>query len=51
MSRDEFVSRVQEDLERRRIAKYMLCDEKPILGYKAHGITKRMRREKRRYYR
>lgn len=51
MSRDEFVFRVQEDLERRRIAKYQPYCQNQMIEYKTDKITRRMKREKRRYYR
>ena len=51
MSKDEFVARVQEDMERKRIEKYQPYCTNPIIGYRTAARTKRMKREKRRYYR
>ena len=51
MSRDEFVSKAQEDLERKRLARYQPYCQNQMIEYKTDKITKRMRREKRKFYR
>ena len=51
MSKDEFVDRWKEDTERKRLEKYQPYCMNPIIGYRTAAITKRMKREKRRYYR
>lgn len=52
MSKDEFVAKIKDGLERRRLdKKYQPYGTNQIIGYKSERITKRMMWEKRHMYR